>query len=116
VSRSRAIDYRGALEAVERILNRGGEAEDVLPAVLEALRSRGISFGRVQLAGSDGLGGGLAVGGPGQGIAAAIVYEGSEIGSLELAVDDRAFVERVATLISHYVWIARTAAGADSAR
>jgi len=25
-----AIDYRGALEAVERILNRGGGAEDVL--------------------------------------------------------------------------------------
>ena len=98
-----AIDYRGALEAVERILNRGGNAEDVLRAVLEALHSRGISFARVQLAGSDGLTDGFAVGEPDEGIAAPVVYGGSEIGSLELAVDDRAFVERVATLISHYV-------------
>jgi hypothetical protein len=41
-----AIDYRGALEAVERILNRGGDAEDVLRGVLEALGARGISFAR----------------------------------------------------------------------
>jgi hypothetical protein len=41
-----AIDYRGAPEAVERILNRGGDAEDVLRGVLEALGARGISFAR----------------------------------------------------------------------
>jgi len=100
VSSGGAIDYRGTLEAVERILNRGGDAEDVLRAVLEALSSRGISFARVQLAGSDGLTDGFAVGEHREGIAAPVVYERSEIGALELAVDDRALVERVATLIS----------------
>jgi len=33
-------DYRGALEAVDRILNRGGEADDVLRAVVELLHDR----------------------------------------------------------------------------
>ena len=98
-----ATDHRGALEAVERILNRGGDAEIVLQAVLEALRSRGISFARLQLAGRNGLSDALAVGKQGEGIVAPVVYEGAEIGSLELAAGDRAFVERVATLISPYV-------------
>jgi hypothetical protein len=103
VSRGGAIDYRGAIEAVERILNRGGSAEDVLREVLAALRSRGISFASVQVAGRDGLGDALADGERGQRIVAPVVHEGSEIGSLALAADDRAFVERVATLISWYV-------------
>lgn len=98
-----AIEYRGALEAVERILNRGGDAEDVLQGVLEALGARGISFARVQLAGSDGLNAGLTVGEQREAVAVPVVYEGLEVGSLELATDDRAFAERVATLISHHV-------------
>jgi hypothetical protein len=93
------IDYCGALEAVERILNRGGGAEDVLRGVLEALAARGILFARIQLTGGDGL----EVGERRQSIAAPVAYEGSEIGSLEVAADDRAFVERVATLILHEV-------------
>lgn len=32
--------YRGALEAVDRILNRGGSAEDVLQAVAGVVRER----------------------------------------------------------------------------
>ena len=32
--------HRGALEAIERILNRGGEADDVLRAVVSTLRAR----------------------------------------------------------------------------
>ena len=35
-----ADTYRGALEAVERILNRGGDADDVLRRVVEALHDR----------------------------------------------------------------------------
>ena len=98
-----AIDYRGALEAVERILNRGGDAEDVLRGVLEALGARGISFARVQLAGSDGLNVGLTVGEQREAVAVPVVYEGLEVGLLELATDDRALAERVAMLISHEV-------------
>ena len=40
MTKAGSIDYRGALEAVERILNRGGGPDEVLRAVLEALRAR----------------------------------------------------------------------------
>jgi len=109
-----AIDYRGALEAVERILNRGGDAEDVLRRVLEALGGRGISFARLRLAGSDGLDAGLTVGEQREAVAVPVVYEGLEVGSLELATDDRAFAERVATLISHHVARLETGGAAAS--
>lgn len=114
MSRGSSIDYRGALEAVERILNRGGDAEGVLRAVLEALRSRGISFAQVQLAEGDGLDAGLTVGEQCEAVAVPVVYAGLTVGSLELATDDHAFAERVATLISHYV--ARLEARGNSAR
>jgi len=53
----------GALEAVERILNRGGEPDDVLRQVVEALHTRaaawvGIAFaeeGRFELGPSSGV-------------------------------------------------------------
>ncbi len=35
-----ADDYRGGLEAVERILNRGGDADDVLRSVVDVLAGR----------------------------------------------------------------------------
>jgi len=99
VSQGASIDYRGALEAVERILNRGGEADEVLQGVLEVLRARGVAFGRVRFA---GLVDGPSVG-EGDGIVSPVVFGEGEIGSLELAVSDAAFVERVAILISPYV-------------
>jgi hypothetical protein len=37
------IDRSGALEAIDRILDRGGDADDVLRSVLAALRKRGIA-------------------------------------------------------------------------
>ena len=94
-----AVDRRGALEAVERILNRGGEPRQVLAEVLEALRSRGIAYGAVRYAGDT-----VETGVPGSGtISKPIVVRGAEVGSLTLAADDEAFVERVALLVSPYV-------------
>jgi hypothetical protein len=98
-----AVDHRGALEAVERILNRGGSAYEVLSAVLEALHARGVASGKVRLAKNGRLVDGPTVGSEAEGIVWPVFYEGTEVGSLELAVDDAVFVERVATLISPYV-------------
>ena len=41
--------YRGALDAIDRILNRGGTDEDVLGAVVEVVRER-TGFGIVAIA------------------------------------------------------------------
>jgi hypothetical protein len=100
---SGSIDQRGALEAVERILNRGGNADVVLQAVLEALYSRGVSSARLLFMEHGRLVEGPAAGREAERIAVPVVYEGSEIGRLELAAGDLAFAERVATVISPYV-------------
>jgi hypothetical protein len=102
VSRGASIDYRGALEAVERILNRGGEPDVVLRAVLEALHARGVVSATVRFAQNGRLLDGPSVG-EGEGIVLPVVFGGVEVGSLELSVNDVAFAERVATLISPYV-------------
>jgi hypothetical protein len=82
------VDHRGALEAVERIVNRGGEPEAVLRAVLDALHARGISYAAVRIGDEQ-----LSVGSPDDGLTS---------GALTATTTDQEFVARVATLISPY--------------
>jgi hypothetical protein len=102
--------HTGALEAIERILNRGGDADEVLRGVVAVLHERidgctwvGISFAEE----------GELVLGPAQGeqtaepTAMPISYENNVVAELgvivpELDAEDRAFLERVALLISPY--------------
>ena len=69
--------HSGALEAVERVLNRGGDAEDVVTAVAAILASR---LGREVRVSADGF----------------------EVAG-ELDDDGRALVERVTLLASPYL-------------
>jgi len=101
--------YRGALEAVERILNRGGDADDVLRAVVAAVQERvphyarvGIAFmeeGRLELGPEAGTG-------DGEEARSLVTFEGAPVAELIVhrteAADDEPFLERVATLISPY--------------
>jgi len=102
LSQEASIDHRGAFEAIERILNRGGEPDEVLRAVLEALHARGVVSAKVRFAQNGRLLDGPSVG-EGEGIVLPVVFGGVEVGSLKLAVSDVAFAQRVATLISPYV-------------
>jgi hypothetical protein len=96
-----------ALEAIDRILGRGGDADDVLRAVVSELeREPGIAW-----AGVFFLEGGALALGPDAGTAdearrvhVPVAYQGAQVG--ELAVDgvaDAGFLDRVATLISAHV-------------
>ena len=99
----------GALEAIDRILDRGGEADEVLREVVAVLHGLddyswvGISF----------VEGGELVLGPAQGerkgepTAIRISYEGNVVAELgviagQVKAEDREFLERVALLISPY--------------
>jgi putative methionine-R-sulfoxide reductase with GAF domain len=102
--------HSGALEAVDRILNRGGDADEVLRQVVAVLYDRlerctwvGISFVE-----ADDL-----VLGPQQGERAGdetsvpVAYDGRVVAELGvvaqgLSAEDQAFLERVALLISPY--------------
>lgn len=98
-------DRRGALEAVDRILNRGGDADDVLRGVLAVLRERasvdwaGIAFveeGRLEL--------GPSVGGepPAAWDRREIAFRGRPVAELRSAGGDAAVLDRVALVISPF--------------
>ncbi len=101
--------FRGALEAVDRILNRGGDADDVLGAVVDVLRERvsyewvGIALveeGKLELGPSAGTLRGEPARLP-------VSFQGSKVAELRVAPgqtgdEEQAFLERVATLISAY--------------
>jgi hypothetical protein len=97
----------GALEAIDRILNRGGDADEVLRQIVSVLHDTyswaGISFVEA----------GELVLGPAQGEQTAepttfpISYENNVVAQLgviadELGTEGRTFLERVAVLISPY--------------
>ncbi|MFY9577915.1 MAG: hypothetical protein WAQ33_01190 [Gaiellaceae bacterium] len=103
--------YNAALEAIDRILNRGGEADDVLRAVLAALQERGVEYAAIRFVESGELVDGPSIGDLTEGIVTPVVYEGEHVGELELAVEDTAFAQRVATLISAYVLVGWDTAG-----
>jgi putative methionine-R-sulfoxide reductase with GAF domain len=101
--------YRGALAAVERILNRGGDADDVLRSVVTTLHERLPHFTRVGIAfmeeGSLVLGP-EAGGGAGEEVRALVTFEGAAVAELVVhrskAANDQPFLDRVATLVSPY--------------
>jgi putative methionine-R-sulfoxide reductase with GAF domain len=94
----------GALDAVDRILNRGGDADDVLRAVVGVLVERaGCAWAGILFV-EDGklvLGPQAGEQQPDARLQIPVVYKGERVA--ELVVDgpaDRAFLERVALLIS----------------
>jgi putative methionine-R-sulfoxide reductase with GAF domain len=96
----------GALEAIDRILNRGGDADDVLRQVVAALHERaGYAWAGIFFVEGKGLQLGPSAGAPDEPrrTAVAVTWQGERIA--ELAVDgaaqeDLLFLERVAVLVS----------------
>jgi hypothetical protein len=100
--------YRGALEAVDRILNRGGEVDDVLRDVVAVLRERaGFDWAGIAFVEGDRLQLGPSAGTPtGDAESVPVAYEGRRVAELQVVPgvaddhDGRAFLERVAVLVS----------------
>jgi hypothetical protein len=96
--------HTGALEAIERILNRGGDADDVLRAVVAVLHERIDDYTWVGIYFIEGE---QLVLGPSRGertgeeTRVPIAYDGRVVAELAVSeADDRAFLDRVALLIS----------------
>jgi putative methionine-R-sulfoxide reductase with GAF domain len=98
---------RGVVDAVDRILNRGGDADDVLRAVVAILVERGgYAWAGISFVEGDALIPGPAAGEPDEARRSAVpvIYRGERVG--ELAVDgptDEELLERLAVLISAHV-------------
>jgi hypothetical protein len=98
----------GALAAVERIVNRGGEADDVLRQVVDALSPL---YAYVSIRFVEG---GRLVQGPAAGSTERfpISFRGTKVAELEVGPtsdEDSALLERVATLVSAHARSATTA-------
>ena len=99
----------GALEAVDRLVNRGGEADDVLRGVVQVLRQRvAYRFVGIAFVEGDGLELGPAAGKPGGETANfAIAFEGRLVGELRVYpgpddASEESSLQRIATLVSPY--------------
>ena len=88
--------YRGALEAIDRILSRGGD--EVLQEVVDVLHGRaGFTFAAIEPGPSAGSR-------AGDGQALVVAYEGRRVAELRVeppaGPEGTAFLERVALLVS----------------
>ena len=99
--------YTGALEAIDRILNRGGDADDVLRAVVDTLHERaGLTWAGIAFVEEDGLVLGPQAGErTGREAMYPVAFRGDLVAELRIAPqqdseEGRAFLERVALLIS----------------
>ena len=101
--------HSGALEGVERVLNRGGEADDVLRQVVAILHERLGRYVRISFVEAGRLVPGPALGEESATTAFPIAFQGSRVAELEvggeLADADRALLERVAVLVSPYALV-----------
>ena len=101
--------HSGALEAVERVLNRGGEADDVLRQVVAILHERLDCFVRISFVESDSLVQGPAAGDETETTPFPIAFQERRVADLEaggeLTEEDRTLLERVAILISPYALV-----------
>lgn len=110
---SRADELRGALEAVDRVLNRGGEADDVLREVVAILHERaGYAWAGIRFVEAGGPVLGPRAGDKAAAAGAAafpVSFQGPHVADLEAAgeldADDRVFLERVALLVSPYALV-----------
>jgi hypothetical protein len=102
--------YGGAFEAIDRVLDRGGDADEVLRRVVAVLHDEIAEYSWVGISFVEE---GELVLGPAQGEQTAepttipISYENNVVAELgvvtdELGTEDRTFLERVALLISPY--------------
>jgi hypothetical protein len=94
----------GALEAIDRILNRGGDADDVLRQVVEVVHAL-YPYAAIAFVEPDGLTVGPELGEPPpETDAFPISFQGSQVAELRVggAPPDPAFLERVALIVSPY--------------
>jgi hypothetical protein len=100
------VSASGVLEAVDRIVNRGGDAEDVLQRTVTTLVDRGGAKWAAVLFNDEGeliVGPHAGAAEPGERRQAPIVFQGAHLGVLAVdGLDDQPLIERIAVLISPY--------------
>ncbi|MEK6273746.1 MAG: hypothetical protein AABM30_00235 [Actinomycetota bacterium] len=97
--------YGDSLEVLDRILDRGGDADDVLREVVRVLAER-YEYAAIKFVEGDALVPGPAAGTPNESATAwPISFQGMKVAELEIAPAsdrDKEFLERVTMTVSPY--------------
>jgi hypothetical protein len=98
-----------ALEAVERVLDRGGDADEVLRQVVAILHERLGRFVRISFVEADGMAPGPAAGEESATTAFPVSFQGRAVAELEaggeLAQEEIELLERVATIVAPFALV-----------
>jgi hypothetical protein len=109
--------HAGTLEAVERVLDHGGEADDVLRRVVSLLHDRLGGFIRISFVEAGALVPGPAAGEEAETTPFPVSFQGSRVADLEaggrLTPEDAALLEHVASLVSPYALVGWDTGGED---
>jgi hypothetical protein len=99
----------GALDAVEQVVSRGGEADTVLREVVTVLHEHLDRFVRISFVEGEEMVRGPAAGEEVAATAFPIVFQGNRVADLEaggeLSLGEQAVLERVAVLVSPYALV-----------
>ena len=102
-------DHTGALAALDRILNRGSDADDVLRDVVGVLRDR-YDYVAIRFHEGSRVVDGPSAGTPNEAARSLpVAFQGMQVAELRVSPErseDREFLERVTTIISPYCLVA----------
>jgi hypothetical protein len=93
--------YPAAAAAVER----GGDADDILRGVLDALHVHGVAYAGIQFVEDGELVPGPSAGTGEAAVRVPVEFDGQKVGELALSDDDPGFAARVAELVGPFVLV-----------
>jgi hypothetical protein len=109
--------HADALAQVERVLDRGGDADELLREVVAILHERLGDFVRISFVEPGALVAGPAAGAEAPTTAFPIAFQGQRVAELEaggeLSQEERALLEHVAVLLSPYALVGWDTAGEE---
>jgi len=95
----------GVLAAVERLVEEGAEADDVLRGVLEQLHQHGFDYAAIRFVEEGELVDGPSLGEPRAAATTPVLFEGRPVGELVLSPEAPDLAQRIADLISACVLV-----------
>jgi hypothetical protein len=94
-----------AYEAAAAVVDRGGDADDILRGVLDALHANGVAFAAIRFVEDGHLVAGPSAGAGEPAATAPVEFDGQVVGELALSDDDPRLAARVAELVGPYVLV-----------
>jgi len=94
-----------AYAAAAAVVEHGGDADDILRGVLDALREHGVAYAAIHFVEDGNLVPGPSAGAGEPAVTVPVKFDGQSVGELALSDDDPELAARVAELVGPYVLV-----------